>query len=106
MKYKRFLATWIPVALALSSCHTGTSPELEKEDVNRLWQGFSLPQDSCRTKMWWFHGETETTREGITADLEGYKRAGIGGVVYYDQVHGKAPDALPAFSEEWWKMSA
>lgn len=103
MKYKRFLVAWITAALTLSSCHTGTSSELEG-DVNRLWQGFSQPQDSCRTKMWWFHGETETTREGITADLEGYKRAGIGGVVYYDQVHGKAPDALPAFSEEWWKM--
>ena len=32
--------------------------------------GFENPQDSTRTKVWWFHGETETTREGITADLD------------------------------------
>ena len=31
----------------------------------------------ARTKVWWFHGETETTREGITADLEAYKRGAL-----------------------------
>lgn len=74
------------------------------DDVKKLWQGFHQPQDSCRTKVWWFHGETETTREGITADLEAYKKQGVGGVVYYDQVHGKGEHALEAFSPEWWKM--
>jgi hypothetical protein len=66
--------------------------------------GFHSVPDSTRTKVWWFHGETETTKEGITADLEAFKRAGVGGVVYYDQSHGKAPDALPGFSPQWWEM--
>ena len=35
--------------------------------------------DDCRPKAWWFFGETETTREGITADAEAFKRAGFGG---------------------------
>src|SRR5574344_1508913 len=65
---------------------------------------FSTPQDSARTKVWWFHGETATTREGITADLEAYKEAGIGGVVYYDQVHGNGAGAFDAMSREWWDM--
>jgi hypothetical protein len=65
---------------------------------------FSHGADSARTKLWWFHGETETTREGITADLEAFKREGVGGVVYYDQQHGKGENALPAFSKEWWDM--
>ncbi len=51
-------------------------------------QGFSQVPDSTRTKTWWFHGEMETTREGITADLTAFKQVGIGGVVYYDQTHG------------------
>ena len=34
--------------------------------------------------VWWFFGETPTTREGITADLEAFKQQGVGGVVYYD----------------------
>ena len=74
------------------------------QDGDALWYGFSHPQDSCRTKVWWFHGETATTREGITADLEAFREAGVGGVVYYDQVHGKGEEALDAFSPEWWKM--
>ncbi len=72
--------------------------------VDQAWQVFQTPQDSCRTKVWWFHGETETTREGITADLEAYKKAGVGGVVYYDQVHSPSDKALEAMSPEWWEM--
>lgn len=71
--------------------------------ADALW-GFENIQDSTRTKVWWFHGETETTKEGITADLEAFKKAGVGGVVYYDQSHGKAEKALPGFSAEWWDM--
>ncbi|MEN2412271.1 glycosyl hydrolase [Flavobacterium mesophilum] len=66
--------------------------------------GFYNPQDSTRTKAWWFHGETETTKVGITADLEAFKKAGVGGVIYYDQSHGKAINALEGFSKEWWAM--
>lgn len=66
--------------------------------------GFEHVQDSTRTKVWWFHGETETTRAGITADLEAFRRAGVGGVVYYDQVHSKSPVAFDAFSAQWWEM--
>ncbi|QQQ28983.1 glycosyl hydrolase [Chryseobacterium indoltheticum] len=66
--------------------------------------GFLNPHDSTRTKVWWFHGETETTKEGIKADLTAFKTAGIGGVVYYDQSHGKAENAFKGFSERWWEM--
>lgn len=66
--------------------------------------GFEHLQDSARTKVWWFHGETETTRTGITADLEAYREQGVGGVVYYDQTHGPCEGALEAFSAAWWEM--
>lgn len=71
---------------------------------DRLWQTFLKPQQEARTKLWWFHGETVTTREGIDADLAAYKAAGIGGVVYYDQTHGTEQGAFPAFSQPWWDM--
>ncbi len=67
-----------------------------------LSYGFDYPQDSARTKVWWFHGETTGTHEGITADLEAFKQQGIGGVVYYDQVHGKGEGAFKVFTHEWW----
>lgn len=78
--------------------------DMNKVRREQAWKVFSCPQDSARTKVWWFHGETETTREGITADLEGFKRAGVGGVVYYDQAHGKGENAIPAMSQKWWDM--
>ena len=67
-----------------------------------LATGFDHPQDSTRTKVWWFHGETAGTHEGITADLEAFREAGVGGVVYYDQVHGNGDGAFKVFSPEWW----
>lgn len=72
--------------------------------LEKIRKEFFNPTDIARTKLWWFHGETETTREGITADLEAFKREGVGGVVYYDQQHGKGENALQAFSSEWWDM--
>lgn len=77
---------------------------LSSNSLQQIRSEFSNPSNTARTKLWWFHGETETTKEGITADLEAFKREGIGGVVYYDQNHGKGEHALPAFSKEWWKM--
>ena len=80
------------------------SQGLQTDNLSSVLYGFKNPQDSARTKVWWFHGETETTREGITADLEAFKKVGVGGVVYYDQSHGNAEKALEGFSPEWWKM--
>ena len=67
-----------------------------------LAYGFDHPQDTARTKVWWFHGETVGTHEGITADLEAFKQQGVGGVVFYDQVHGDGEGAFKVFSPEWW----
>lgn len=90
--------------IGYSACTPSHPASADATTIEKAWEEFSHPADSTRTKLWWFHGETETTREGITADLEAYKRAGVGGVVYYDQVHGKGENALPAFSAGWWDM--
>lgn len=89
--------------LLLTSC-IGGHKAITTDTLSDAVFGFENVQDSARTKTWWFHGETETTKEGITADLEAFKRAGIGGVVYYDQTHGGMENAFPAFSPEWWEM--
>ncbi len=69
-----------------------------------LWHQFVNPPDSARTKVWWFHGETETTKEGIDADLKSFKEKGVGGVVFYDQIHGSGEGAYSSMSPEWWEM--
>lgn len=99
----KILASALMLPALLQQAWAGTAAEVE--NIKKAAYGFCHPQDTARTKVWWFHGETETTRQGITADLEAFKRAGVGGVVYYDQVHLKNPErALPAFSPEWWEM--
>lgn len=75
------------------------------QSIEQLYQTFKAVPDSTKSKVWWFHGENITTREGITADLEAFKAVGMKGVIYYDMQHGKgAPDALKAMSPEWWEM--
>ena len=94
----------VVVFLLLLCMGTLSAQRATPDGIRAALQTFRAPEDSTRTKVWWFHGETPTTREGITADLEAFKAAGVGGVVYYDQVHGPATGALDAFSPGWWEM--
>ena len=77
-----------------------------QKKVASLWK---KPTSDYRMKTWWFFGFENTTNEGITADVEAFKKAGFGGVVYYDQNHrGKTmPEGLETpdegFSSEWWQ---
>lgn len=111
MRKREYLPAWCMCILCLlAGCVELSGQCLLRQDyrkatLNDAWKVFSEIQDSARTKVWWFHGETETTREGIIADLESFRKQGVGGVVYYDQVHSKHPQgAFDAFSDEWWRM--
>ena len=78
---------------------------IQAQTIDDLYREFHDVTDTTRTKVWWFHGEDRTTREGITADLEAFKAAGLQGVVYYDQQHGPGTEhSLKAMSPEWWAM--
>lgn len=95
---------------AVLACSTMASAQnyTMNDTKQKAWADFVHPsedaRDNARTKLWWFHGEDVTTKSGITADLEAFKKQGIGGVVYYDQIFGKAENAFPSFSKEWWEM--
>lgn len=91
--------------LTLLACMAFSLLGLQAQTIDDIYHRFQRVPDEARTKVWWFHGENKTTREGITADLEAYKQAGVGGVVYYDQQHGPGtPDASPSMSPAWWEM--
>ncbi|MBQ7946005.1 MAG: glycosyl hydrolase family 2 [Bacteroidales bacterium] len=99
-KYIRISEIGLLISFVLSLLFCACQPS--RPGVDDVYAEFRDVPDSTRTKVWWFHGETPTTRQGITADLEAFKQAGVGGVVYYDQVHGKALDADSVFSDAWW----
>ncbi len=92
---KQFYIITLSCLLALFSLPVFA--QTNKTSLQQIRNEFSQPSNAARTKLWWFHGETETTREGITADLEAFKKEGVGGVVYYDQQHGKGENALTCF---------
>jgi hypothetical protein len=70
--------------------------DLEKE--------FSRPPAAARPHVYWYWNNGHISREGITADLEGMKRAGIGGVMIFN-VGGSFPKGpVRCATEEWRAM--
>src|SRR5215831_13435976 len=49
-----------------------------------LLRGFQNPPDSAKPRVWWHWMSGNITKEGIKADLEWMKRAGIGGFQNFD----------------------
>ena len=73
---------------------TGQSlPELEK--------GFLNPPDSAKPHVWWHWMNGNVTKEGITADLEAMKAAGIGGAQIFD-AHCGIPEGDVAYNSPVW----
>ncbi|MBO7591856.1 MAG: hypothetical protein J6T00_00595 [Bacteroidaceae bacterium] len=98
----RLILTLIVALVQGGSTAAHAQEESELKEVRQLWQE---PTAAYRMKTWWFFGYEHTTDDGITADAESLRKAGFGGVVYYDQNHAKdaeANDAEDAFSESWW----
>ncbi len=79
----------------LSACH-GAEP------ASQLERGFAQPPDAARPWVYWFWLNGNITREGITADLEAMKRAGIGGVLIMEVDQG-IPLGPVAFMGPAWR---
>jgi hypothetical protein len=67
-----------------------------------LEAGFAAPPPEARPWVYWFWLNGNITREGITADLEAMKRAGIGGVLIMEVDQG-APLGPVAFGGPEWR---
>jgi hypothetical protein len=69
-----------------------------------LDDAFRSPPESAKAKTWWHWMNGCVSREGITADLEAMKKAGLGGAFIFHV--GQMPiDAPVKFrSDEWWSL--
>jgi len=61
---------------------TWIAPAQTPDDV--LARGFQDPPDSAKPRVWWHWMSGNVTKEGIKADLEWMKRAGIAGFQNFD----------------------
>ncbi|MDR6943985.1 glycosyl hydrolase [Mucilaginibacter pocheonensis] len=75
---------------------------------DELKQAFLHPSESARPWVFWYWMQAAVTREGITADLQAMKQAGIGGA-YLMPIKGVAnplylTPAVEQLTPQWWAM--
>lgn len=68
-----------------------------------LEQSFHSPPDSARAHTWWHWINGNVTAEGITADLEGMKKAGLGGFQVFS-INGLVPDGPIQYISDQWRQ--
>lgn len=66
-----------------------------------LGRQFANPPDSARPWVYWMIMDGNLTREGITADLEAMKRAGIGGAIFMETNIGIPRGPVDFMSPQW-----
>ena len=74
--------------------------------LDALAPGFQSPPPAARPWVYWFWNNGNVTSNGITADLEAMRRAGIGGVLIMDVVERFAPPRGTAefMNPEWQNL--
>jgi hypothetical protein len=101
MSYKRLTTICLTIIFAAAAFAACGSPAKRGLDLER---DFATPPDAARPWVYWFWLNGNITREGITADLEAMKSAGIGGVLIMEVDQG-APLGPVAFGgPEWRKL--
>ncbi|MCK5861192.1 MAG: hypothetical protein KAH38_01815, partial [Candidatus Hydrogenedentes bacterium] len=66
-----------------------------------LEAGFMDPADAMRPWVYWFFIDGNLSREGMTADLEAMKEAGIGGMIIMEVDVGIPRGPVAFMSDEW-----
>lgn len=69
--------------------------------TGKLQNSFRVPPDGARPWVYWVWMDGNLTREGITADLEAMKRAGIGGVIIMEVNVGIPQGPVEFMSPPW-----
>jgi alpha-L-rhamnosidase len=96
---KNFLKVML-IVISLSILMSCNSQSLENSAS--LEKGFVNPPESARIWVYWFWLNGNLTKEGMTADLEAMKRAGVGGVLIMEVDQG-APVGPVAFMSDKWR---
>jgi len=92
---KRITYNSIYIAILVLTTYCGT------EHKNSLKEGFMDPPDDARPGVYWYFMDGNLSREGMTADLESMKEAGIGNVLFLEVNVGVPRGSVDFLSEEW-----
>ncbi len=93
------------IALALTQLTLPICAQTSTRDP--LAKGFAAPPAKMRPRCYWYWMDGKVTKEGITRDLEGMARVGIG-EAYIAIIGGQAgntgPGGVTTLSEDWWQL--
>ncbi len=84
------------LAFLLMGCSAKGTPSLVED--------FRSPPASARPWVYWFFMDGNLSREGMTADLEAMKQAGIGGVILMEVDVGVPKGPVRFMSEPWREL--
>ncbi|TCS88999.1 alpha-L-rhamnosidase-like protein [Anseongella ginsenosidimutans] len=70
-------------------------------EISTLREGFLNPPDSARPGVYWYFMDGNLSAEGMTADLESMKEAGIGYVVFLEVNVGVPRGPVDFLSPQW-----
>jgi hypothetical protein len=87
-------AVGISIAVLLASCS-------HPENNDKIKDGFLNPPDSARPGVYWYFMDGNLSREGMTADLESMKKAGIGYALFLEVNVGVPRGKIDFLSDEW-----
>ena len=93
--------TLIIWALAICAATAGCGP---RPPADPLARGFASPPADARPWVYWMWMDGNLSREGITADLEAMRKAGIGGVIICEVNVGVPRGPVEFMSPEWRRL--
>src|SRR5262245_26436551 len=79
----------------------GITRSIAAPATDELESGFSNPPDSARPWVYFFLLDGNITREGLTADLQAMKRAGLAGAILFDVTQKMPPGPVGFNTPEW-----
>lgn len=89
--------------IGLIFCSTLLAINLVASAEVSLEQTFSQPPDKARPWVYWYFQDGHLTREGMKADLEAMKKAGIGGALYLEVTAMGIPKGPVKFMSPPWQ---
>ena len=101
------LAAVLFLVSTLGSAQAGAFAYAEEQPTkaaptDKLAEVFTNPPDSARPWVYWYFLDGHLKREGMKADLEAMKKAGIGGALFLETApFGVSPGPVKCNSPEW-----
>jgi hypothetical protein len=97
--------TRLLILIFLLSHYTGNA-QTPDASIEKIKAGFANPPDEARPGVYWYFMDGNLSKQGITADLESMKRAGIGTVLFLEVNIGLPRGSIDFLSTEWRKLFA